>query len=361
MITNLDNNGDHSNVCDEKEIDLIALWNVLWLNKKYIVLVCLVAAILGIIFAISKPKQYTSTVTFTVASSSSGMSGSMGALASFAGINLNSPTNEGVDPALFSEVLKSSTFIQECFTLPVVDKKQEINESLYDYYLNSQKQSWITSVVKSPFLLLAIFSSSDNIEENDNVNIRYLTKDEMSVIEAIQKSYNINLDKKTNLITFDVTAQSPVISAFLADTVTSLLQNYVIKYKIKKAHDDLISAELLFSQAEEKYNTSLLKLAEFTDRNKNVISAQYLIKQKELQNEQDLAYQMYTQMAQQVQVCKMAIQDQKPVFSIIQPAIEPLIPSAPNKKLIVIGFLFLGFLGSSFWVLRKDLLEIIKG
>lgn len=358
-MNDLEKNNLESN-SNEKEIDLIALWNGIWGKKKFIGLVCLVMAVLGGIFAFSKPKEYTTTVTYTANTSSGYSTGNMGVLASMAGINLNSSSAEGIDPALFSEVLKSTSFVKECFEIPVVDTKQNINESLYDYYLNDQKTSWILTVAKSPLLLLSLFSSNDEPTET-TIDTRYFSKDETAVIKVIQDSYSINMDKKTNLITFNVTAQSPKISAFLADTITSLLQSYVIDFKIKKAHDDLKNAEMLFKQAEEKYNNSLQKLAEFSDRNKNVISAQYLIKQKELQNEQELAYQVYTQMAQQVQISKMGVQDQKPVFSIIQPAVEPLIPSAPNKKLILIGFVFLGFLGASFWVLRKDLLDIIKG
>ena len=353
---------DLENNNTEKEIDLIGLWNVLWAKKKFILFVCLIAAIVGGIFAFSKPKQYTTRVTFVADVATSGLSGNLGMLASFAGVNMNTSSNDGIDPALYTEVLKSTAFVKDCFFIPVKDIKQGVKGNLYDYYLKHQKTSWITAVVQSPFLLLSLFSSETKEEVSPgNLDARYLSKDEMSVIGAIQASYTINMDKKTNLITFNVTAQSPTISAFLADTLTDMLQHYVIEYKVRKSQDDLDNTKYLLLETKKDYDDALLKMAEFTDRNKNVVLAQYLVKQKELQNELDLKYSIYTQMAQQVAAYQIAVQDLKPVFSIIQPAIEPLKPSAPNTKLILIGFVFLGFLGSSFWVLRKDLLDIIRG
>lgn len=347
----------------ETEIDLLALLSTLWDNKKKICLICIIAIIIGGIFAFSKPKEYTTTISFTASAPQGGISGNMGMLASFAGINMPTNTNDGISPELYSEILKSTVFIEQCLSLPVRDDKQNINTTLSEYLLDYQKQSWIISVIKSPLLLLNIFSSKSDgellIEENNDP--RYISRSDMNAMNALKNSYSISIDKKTNLITFNLTAQSPVISAFLADTITSKLQSFLIDYKIKKSQEDLLNAELLLKQAEEKYNQALIKSAEFEDRNKNVVLAQYLIKQKELQNELNLTYGVYNQMAQQVQGYKIAILDQKPVFSIIQPAIEPLTPSAPNKKLIIIGFAFLGFIGSCLWVLRKDLMEIVKG
>lgn len=339
----------------EMEIDLIALVKLVWEKKTFVFKVVGVAILIGLVIAFSKPKYYTSSVIFTT-ETSQGMSGNMGMLASFAGINNSLMNTESISPELYPDVLKSSVFIQNLFDIRVEDKKLEIDTTLYHYLLNDQKKAWYSYVIGAPFQLLSLFSSKDKGEESALNDSRYISKDDMDTMMAIGDAYNINVDKKTNLVTFTITTQSPVISAYLADTITSRLQDYIIQFKIKKSQSDLENAELLFQQAKNEYDKALSAVAEFTDKNKNIVSAQYAIKEKELQNELNLTYSVYTQMAQQVQVCKVKIQDQKPVFSIIQPAFEPLQPSSPNKKLILIGFAFLGFVGASLWVLRKELM-----
>ena len=153
-------------------------------------------------------------------------------------------------------------------------------------------------------------------------------------------------------------AQSYRISAYIADTLTSYLQTYIIEQRTKKAKTDLTNSEKLYEQAKHNYYTSQQKLASFSDANINVISAKYKINQERLLNETNLAYSVYNQMAQQVQMNKIKIQDNTPVFTVIQPAIEPLYPSTPNKKLIVIAFVFFSILGVTIWVLKEDLWNI---
>ena len=60
-----------------------------------------------------------------------------------------------------------------------------------------------------------------------------------------------------------------------------------------------------------------------------------------LQNEMSLAYQVYSQVANQLQVARAKVQEAKPVFAVVEPASVPLHPSGTSKKMILIGFVFL--------------------
>lgn len=344
------------------EIDLFLLVRNLWSAKTFVIKVTILCAILGFLFAWSLPKTYSASVIFT-SDSNQTSGGSMGALASLAGVNLNQGSAEGIQPTLYPDILDSYLFIQELFDIPIVDKKNDINTTLYDFLKNYQVKPWYSYVIGFPRTIINSFSSSSADEKNNDkteLNSRYISKEEMGVINSIKNSYNIDVDKKTNLITFSINNQNPNVVAFLADTITAKLQQFVIEWKLKKAQNDLENSQKLFKDATSSYEDALQKMAEFTDKNKNVVSAQYAIKQKDLQNQLNLAYSMYTQMAQQVQLDKVKIQDQKPVFAILQPAFDPLIPVSPNKKLFFIAFAFLGFVGSSLWVLRKDFMDIFN-
>ena len=65
----------------------------------------------------------------------------------------------------------------------------------------------------------------------------------------------------------------------------------------------------------------------------------------------NLAYQVYSQVAQQLQVARAKIQEEKPVFAVVEPATIPLKPSGTSKKVIFVGVLFLVICATGGWIL----------
>lgn len=97
------------------------------------------------------------------------------------------------------------------------------------------------------------------------------------------------------------------------------------------------------------------------DANRNVVLQRTQAEGTRLQNDMSIAFQIYSQVETQLQVARAKVQEAKPVFAIVEPATVPLSPSGPNKKIIIIAFMFLGFIGSSAWILfGKDLWDSLK-
>ena len=65
----------------------------------------------------------------------------------------------------------------------------------------------------------------------------------------------------------------------------------------------------------------------------------------------NLAYQVYSQVAQQLQVARAKIQEEKPVFAVVEPASIPLEPSGLSRKVIVIGITFFIVFIIGCWIL----------
>jgi uncharacterized protein involved in exopolysaccharide biosynthesis len=87
------------------------------------------------------------------------------------------------------------------------------------------------------------------------------------------------------------------------------------------------------------------------------VLASALTERERLQNDMNLAYQVYTQVATQLQVARAKVQEAKPVFAVVEPASVPLQPSGTSRKMVVIGFIFLALVAASAWVLfGRDLL-----
>lgn len=344
----------------EIEIDLLELARKLWANKKFIIKVTIIGAIVGLIVAFSIPKEYTSTVVFTTDSNKSS-SGNMGALASLAGINLNPQSSDTFSPELYPSIVNSTSFIQGLLDIKIKDSSREIDTTLYSYLKDEQKSAWWNYILRTPGLFISLFSKSDqSLETVDTTSQYFISDEEIRIINLLKSSYSINTDKKTGVTTFEITSQSPEVSAFLADTITSFLQFYIIQERTKKSQTDLRNSRKLYDQYKDSYNKSQQKLAQFVDKNKNIISESYRSNQRKLELEANLAYNIYDQMAKQVQMNEIKVQDDTPVFTIIQPAIEPLFASKPKKKIILAAFVLLSFLAGCGWILGREYIEQFK-
>ena len=71
-----------------------------------------------------------------------------------------------------------------------------------------------------------------------------------------------------------------------------------------------------------------------------------------------LAYQVYSQVANQLQVARAKVQEEKPVFAVVEPAVVPLEPSGTSRKIYVLAFVFLSVGIAIFWnFIRKRFSE----
>lgn len=342
----------------EKEIDLLELGQKLWSKRIFIIKVSLIGLIIGIVVAFSIPKEYnTSIVVAPEAKSQS--TGNMGAIAAIAGINLQQSTDDAISPELYPNIIGSTPFIVGLFDIEVKDQKKGIQTDLYTYLDEKQSSPWWSYIFAAPSKLIGLFSankSNEVIVDNDIVNPRRieLTRKQTLIVENLKNRINVSVDKKTGVITLSSMMQSPEISAFIADTVTSYLQDYIIKYRTQKARQDLSFTEKLYEEAQDNYYKAQQEYTTYADKNLDIVSARYGAAKERLQNEVTLTYGVYNQMAQQLQMAKVKVQDTTPVYTIIQPAVVPLLAEKPKKKMIVIGFIFVAFIGACCWVLGKE-------
>lgn len=348
------------NISEEKEIDLLVLGKKIWLKKKFILKVVGIGFIFGLVVAFSIPKEYTTTVILTPDSQSRN-TGTISSLAALAGVNLNNNSGEDAlaSPSLYPTIFSSTSFLKGLFEIPISDSDNKIETNFYTYIKDYEKGAWWGYILNVPFYLKRLITPSEPTNESKEKSPRVLSKEEIAVIESLRNKLTVSSDKKTSTISIDVTMQSPKVSALIADTLTSYLQSYIIHYRTQKAREDLLFAEKLNQEAKENYNKAQSTLASFIDGNMNVVSARYRTTQERLQNEVTLAYSVYNQTAQQLQMAKIKVQNTTPVFTIIQPSIEPLYASKPQKKMIVIGLLFLFFIGACVWITRNDIKTIL--
>ena len=191
-------------------------------------------------------------------------------------------------------------------------------------------------------------------EKDTLVNNFELTREQARIAAIINKNVVCEIDKKTELITINVTAQDPYIVALLADSIQARLQNFLTEYRTQKSRHDLEYYKMLHHTAKKDYERARQLYADFMDSNQDVILESVRQKQTDLENEMQLQYNNYTAISAQVLAAQAKVQEETPAFTTLQRATVPLGPSGPNGKRIVFVCLFLTLIGVSIWVLAKE-------
>lgn len=347
---------------EEQEIDLVELAKQLWGERHFLFKCFGVALLVGLVVAFSLPKEYSTVVKLAPETSDpSKKMGNLGGLAAMAGINLGASSGaDAISPDLYPDVVQSIPFLLELFPIEVVNEDGDYASSLYDYMNDNQKVAWWNYIVRAPFKLLTVVKEVFSEEEpdgNGELTPFRLTQEQSEVIKALQERISASVDKKTLVITVSVQMQDPLISANITQMVLEKLQGYITNYRTQKAKKDLEFTEKVFGEAKESYYKAQRAYATFEDANKNIISASYRTEQERLKNEMTLTFNVYNTLAQKLEQDKLRVQEQTPVYTIIQPVTVPLKAASPRKLLILVGFIFLGLFGGIGYLFVKDIFK----
>ena len=342
------------NFSSQEEIDLLELALKVWGERKFVLKACGYAVLIGLVIAFSIPREYTANAMIAPELSDNKTTGGLSSLAAMAGFNLNATsTADAIYPDLYPDIVTSTPFITGLFNVQVKDLDEEVDTTLYCYLNEHQRVPWWTLITSAPFKALGWVISLFTEEEKEDAILDpfHLTKEEADIAKELSERITVSVDKKTGVTTLSVTMQDARISACLTDTVVRRLQDYITEYRTTKARQDFQFQEKLFERKKKEYEKAQENYAKFADANKNIILLSYRAEQERLENEMRLAYQVYTSVAQQLQMAEAKVQEITPVYTIIEPATIPIKASKPRKTLMLLGIVFLTGLCCVSWIL----------
>ena len=333
------------------EIDIIEIVRKVWAEKRLLAIFVLVFMVLGIIVALSKPKVYTAEMTLAPEMNSGmGLSGSLGDMASSFGIDFSG--NNSVDaiyPEIYPTVLASNDFILKLFDVKVRLKDSDETKSFVDHLMTDTKSPFWD---KMKMWVVKLFKKEPDAKGGGGAPDPFrLTKRQNDVCDIIRGAITCLVDKKTSVITIGFSDQDPLVAAIMTDTLQNRLQAYITDYRTKKARNDLEYYTKLFVESHEQYKRAQLVYASYSDTNQDLVLERFRAKRDELENDMQLKYNMYTQMATQYQTARAKVQEVTPAFTIIQRPTMPYKASSTPRSLIVVFFMILGGLADAFWVL----------
>lgn len=347
----------------QQELRLSDLWKAILQGKKIIIISSAIAFVIAILVFATTPKEYISKSTLLpVLEQSSRMPSGLGGLAGLAGINLPTSQGSAIPPNLYPDVVNSTPFglylIKQEFYFPTLDQTLTLEE----YFVNYQEVSLMQKITKLPNRFFGLFksksaSTSTNVEKSSSSEeelpkkIRKLAGRESSAISQLKNRVTAEVDMSLGIVTIQVKMQDAEVAAQLVDLTFEYLSHYIVDYKSSADLRNLEFIEQRYEDAKKQYFKAQNDLANFRDRNRNVISATAQVQEEQLRNEVTIFYNVFNNLAQEVEQAKIRVQRSSPVFNVLEPSYVPLKESSPKLILNIVVFLFLAVVGSVGYIL----------
>lgn len=348
---------DNTNQNNKKQsIDFGKLIKDLKKHKKRIYTVLGITFVVSCILMLSIPNYYKCEVMLAPELSRAGTTNSLLSLASSFGMKIGTGTTggEALFPTLYPEMVSSTDFKTSLFYIPVHKKDSTRVMTYYDYLLNEQKSPWWSEAIGGTLSYLVSLIAEPDTIDNTQLDPFQLTKEQKSIVDLMKKKVICDVDAKTLVITINVYDQDPLIAATMADSVKSRLQQFITDYRTRKARVDLEFNNKLFVETKARYEKARRDYATFADANQDLILETVRSKRADLENEMQLRYNAYTQVATQLQAAEAKVQEETPAFTTIQSATVPVKKAGPSRAKRVLALLFLAFCCTAAWALNKE-------
>ena len=336
----------------DQEIDLVEIIRKLWKNRKFILRVTLGFMVLGVLVALLSSEEYTAGSTMVPQTSEKSMGGGLSGLAAMAGINLGDVGGgEALSPKMYSKILESIPFQKELMQTPIKFEEYEQPVTLFDYFTNEDYKKFTLggAIKKYTIGLPGVIIKAIRGEKKDEIYkpeaigaLQTLTIKEKKCVESLKRLVTLNLNEKDGYVELTAVMPEPLAAAQLAERVQTLLQRYITEFKIEKVQ----------SNQQER--------AIFKDANKNIYSARAQAQEEQLDTRYNLALNVYSELAKQLEQAKIQVKETTPILTIIDPVTIPLERSKPKRVLILVLFTFLGgFAGIGLVLILPSLANIL--
>ncbi len=336
----------------------------LWTRKFLFLKVWIITFVLSVAYIVPQPRLYSASVLLAPEMSSGEQVGSLSALASSFGINLDSDASlDAIYPELYPEFIASNNFIVSLFDIQVQTIDGEIQTDLYTYLLKHQKR---TFYMKPIYWVKLKFKNwvdskrpSGSGEGKSGINPSFLTEEQFNIAEMLKGDIVCNVDPLTNVISLKVNAQDPLVAACLADSICMRLQGAITNYRTNKARVDVEHYHKLVISSKEEYFATAKTYSDFCDSHKNITQQTTQTEHDKLALEMSMALHKYQAMVTQLETSRAKLQEATPAFTTLQNASVPLRPSAPKRVFFCLAMLILATIGTTYKVLKNEIYSTI--
>lgn len=325
-------------------INLIDLAALVIADFRRTLLWAFVAAVAGVIVAFSIPRIYKSSVSLAPEEMQSSLGSGVSSLASMVGLDMHIGTSDAIYPEIYPEIMHSPEFLVGLFPIPIATADGEIETDYRTYLAKHQRMPWWAWPKAWAVRQIRQLKGETVKAADAPVDPARLTRDEDALVRGMDNLIRCDVDKKTNVITLTVTAQDPLVAKTIVDSTMAHLQNYITDYRTSKARADLAYIEQIYEKARVQYESARARHAAAADTRRDVVMESSRSVLRDLENDMQLKYGIFTQVAEQRQLAEANVQKMTPAFTVIKTATVPVRHANRPKILILALFTFFGVL-----------------
>ncbi|MHC9089710.1 Wzz/FepE/Etk N-terminal domain-containing protein [Tenacibaculum sp. IMCC1] len=348
------------------EIDLLEIFKTIWEGRRTVIKFLIVFVVIGVFIAVFSAKEYTAFTTLVPQTSDSKVGGNLGGLAAMAGINLGGGgSTESIPPTLYPKIVQSVTFQRELLKTPLKFSNVEKVVTYQEYYVSYTKFNLLKTIKEYTIGLpgkITTFIKSDNetITEAGNDSIYRITKNESKLFKKIQEQLVIENNKKDGFVKISFSMPEALAAAQMTKKAQTILQKVITNFKIEKAEQELNFIQQRYNEVKLGFEKKQAELASYKDRNQGLITSRSQSYLRRIESEYNLAFNLYSELAKQLETQKIKVKENTPVFTVIEPVSVPVEKSKPKRGVVVVVWLFLGVFWGVMFVLGKDWIQNLK-
>lgn len=336
------------------DIDVLPLLAKLYHKKLFVTGLTFAFAVFGVVMALTADRMYTASEIVVPEQEQDMKSSLMNSLSSFMDLSSATGSDEGAyNVTIFPEMASSKPFLASLLNVKVVPSAKKNGKdvsspkpvTLFDYYTDPKKMSVKEKVIGAIAKALRL-SKVDSLEQSKRIDFTRFTKKQEKLIKLLDKNTDIVINKKTGITTISFTIDDPYIAQQMADTISVRLQQMVTDYKTLKAKQKLDYYTKMAKEARLHLISLQKRYAAAADENFFVQLQSVKGNIDRLEQDAILAENAYSTIEKQRITAEMELQDKKPVFVILEPAIYPNKANS-SRMMVVLLYAIFGFVLSS--------------
>lgn len=335
-------------------IDFKALFAVLWSNKWLIIgITCLFVAG-GAYYAFTAREEFVSEGKVLPEVSGSGKSlGGLAGLAALGGFDLGAGAtgSDAIRPDLYPDVIASTPFYLSILKQRFLTKDADsvVFEAYYHHIIEENKDP--------KELKLKSFKA----KPNGVIVINQITEDR---IKDLRERIAATIDKKSGVINITAKMPDPVIAAQVANYAMNYLTSYVSDYRTEKIKQEVDFLGRKVAAARGDFYKDQARKATYADQfSAPTIRLQAAdIQRERLESEYKLSSNVYNELLKKYEEAKIKLQQETPIFQVLDPPVVPNLKSEPKKAIILIAASFAGLFLACFVsvIVKKNYKQFIK-
>ena len=205
-------------------------------------------------------------------------------------------------------------------------------------YFEEKNRSWLSDLI----------GNDDKAEVKPPLDPKHssqaveITKKKEALVKELSARIVTSFDRKTGVITVSSRMPDPVVAAAVTNISLQYLKEYVTTYRTDKARKQVGFLSEQLAEAKRRYQGAENNLAAYRDRNRYLALNTAKIEEQRLQADFLLAQSVYNDLSKQYEQAKIRVEEETPVFKILEPARIPLKKSEPKRLTLMVAFAFLG-------------------